>query len=100
MNPLLHARGITKTFAGVAALSGVELALQPGEAHALVGENAAGKSPLIKVPPGAYRRDAGTVHLDGRPVDFRSPQEAQAHGVVAVYQEVNLLPGLTVAENL
>src|SRR5436309_13747908 len=99
-DPLLLAQGITKAFGGVAALAGVDLALERGRAHALVGENGAGKSTLIKVLTGAYRRDAGTILLQGVPVDFRSPEEAQAQGVVAVYQEVNLLPHRTVAENL
>src|SRR3954467_10424689 len=96
--PLLLMRGITKPFGAVAALAGVDLTLQRGEVHALVGENGAGKSTLIKVMTGAYRRDAGTMKLEGVPVDFRSPQEAQSHGVVAIYQEVNLLLQRTVAE--
>src|SRR5947209_1365822 len=98
--PLLQMRGITKRFAGVTALAGVDLELEPGEVRALVGENGAGKSTLIKIMTGAYRRDAGTILMAGQPVDFRSPQEAQQHGIVAVYQEVNLLPHRTVAENL
>src|SRR4051794_18067528 len=98
--PLLRMRAIRKSFAGVPALRGVDLALDAGEAVALVGENGAGKSTLIKVLTGAYRRDGGEVLLDGRPVDFRSPGEALAAGVAAVYQEVSLLPGRTVAENL
>jgi ribose transport system ATP-binding protein len=92
--------GITKSFAGVTALAGVDLVLERGEVHALVGENGAGKSTLIKIMTGAYTRDAGVMLLEGQPVEFRSPEEAQAEGVVAVYQEVNLLAFRTVAENI
>src|SRR3712207_1467329 len=97
---LLRMEGITKIFSGVVALDGVDFALRAGEAHALVGENGAGKSTLIKVLTGAYRRDRGRAWLAGREVDFHSPEEAQRAGVVAVYQEVNLLSYRTVAENL
>jgi ribose transport system ATP-binding protein len=92
--------GITKKFSGVKALDGVDLTLERGEVHALVGENGAGKSTLIKIMTGAYTRDGGQMWLDGQPVEFRSPEEAQAAGVVAVYQEVNLLSFRTVAENI
>jgi len=92
--------GITKVFSGAVALDGVSLSLERGEVHALVGENGAGKSTLIKIMTGAYRRDGGRVWLEGREVDFRSPEDAQEAGVVAVYQEVNLLAYRTVAENI
>jgi ribose transport system ATP-binding protein len=92
--------GISKRFAGAAALDAVDFALAAGEAHALVGENGAGKSTLVKVMTGAYRRDAGAVWLDGRPVRFDTPAAAQAAGVVAVHQEVHLLRYRTVAENI
>src|SRR5205085_5202504 len=98
--PLLRMEGITKRFSGVTALDGVSLKLERGEAHAIVGENGAGKSTLIKILTGAYHRDAGTMMLDGRAVEFRTPQAAQAAGVVAVYQEINLLSFRTVAENI
>jgi ribose transport system ATP-binding protein len=98
--PLLRMEGITKSFSGVTALAGVNLTLERGEVHALVGENGAGKSTLIKIMTGAYRRDDGEMWLEGRAVEFRSPEEAQAAGVVAVYQEVNLLAFRTVAENI
>jgi len=97
---VLRMQGITKLFNNVPALSGVDLELVRGEVHALVGENGAGKSTLIKIMTGAYSRDAGTITLEGKPVDFKSPEDAQAVGVVAVYQEVNLLAFRTVAENI
>jgi ribose transport system ATP-binding protein len=91
---------ITKSFSGVTALAGVSLTLERGEVHALVGENGAGKSTLIKIMTGAYRRDGGEMWSEGRRVEFRSPEEAQSAGVVAVYQEVNLLAFRSVAENI
>ncbi|MFN2532812.1 MAG: sugar ABC transporter ATP-binding protein [Pyrinomonadaceae bacterium] len=97
---VLRMEGITKVFNGVPALSGVDLELARGEVHALVGENGAGKSTLIKIMTGAYQRDGGTIILEGRQADFHSPEDAQALGVVAVYQEVNLLAFRTVAENI
>lgn len=98
--PVLRMEGIVKRFAGVTALDGVQLALLPGEVHALVGENGAGKSTLVKIMTGAYTCDAGTTTLDGRPVSFRTPAEAQASGVIAVHQEIHLLRHRTVAENV
>src|SRR5215213_9983758 len=98
--PLLQMRGISRTFPGVRALDGVDFTVRAGEVHALMGENGAGKSTLIKVLTGVYPRDAGDVLLDGRPVDPRSPNDAQHLGISTVYQEVNLVPTLSVAENL
>nr|MDQ3803217.1 ATP-binding cassette domain-containing protein [Acidobacteriota bacterium] len=98
--PLLRMEGITKVFSGVVALDGVDFSLGRGEVHALVGENGAGKSTLIKIMTGAYRRDGGRVLVGGREVSFRTPEDAQREGVVAVYQEVNLLSFRTVAENI
>ncbi|HWT03764.1 MAG TPA: sugar ABC transporter ATP-binding protein [Pyrinomonadaceae bacterium] len=98
--PLLRMEGITKIFSGVVALDGVDFEVVRGEAHALVGENGAGKSTLVKVMTGAYRRDRGSLRLEGREVEFGSPEEAQGAGLVAVYQEVNLLGYRTVAENI
>ena len=97
---LLRMEGITKVFAGVVALDRVDFAVGRGEAHALVGENGAGKSTLVKIMTGAYRRDRGRAWLEGREVDFHSPEEAGRAGVVAVYQEVSLLAYRTVAENI
>ncbi len=98
--PLLRLTGITKSFAGFPALRDVDLAVRGGEVHALVGENGAGKSTLVKILTGAYRPDAGSIELDRRRVHFPSPAAAQRAGVVAIYQEVNLLQHRTVAENI
>jgi monosaccharide-transporting ATPase len=97
---VLRLEGIVKRFTGVTALDQVDFAVERGEVHALVGENGAGKSTLVKIITGAYHRDAGAMWLDGRPVAFDSPAAAQAAGVVAVHQEVQLLPHRTVAENV
>jgi simple sugar transport system ATP-binding protein len=99
-DPILRMRGIHKAFVGVKALDDVDLRLFGGEVHALMGENGAGKSTLIKVLTGVYDHDAGEIALEGRPVAFGSPMEAQRGGVSTVYQEVNLCTNLTVAENL
>jgi ribose transport system ATP-binding protein len=93
-------QNIRKVFSGVVALDNVSLTLERGEVHSLVGENGAGKSTLIKVMTGAYARDGGEIFLEGKPVNFRTPEDAQRAGVVAVYQEVNLLMFRTVAENI
>jgi simple sugar transport system ATP-binding protein len=97
---VLEASGITKRFPGVTALDDVGFTARAGEVHALMGENGAGKSTLIKVLTGAHPRDAGRVALDGRPIDPRSPREAEAAGIATVYQEINLIPDLSVAENI
>ena len=93
-------KGIYKSFPGVHALEDVDFTLRRGEIHALVGENGAGKSTLIKVLTGVERPDKGTITLDGKEVSIRSPQHAQEMGISTVYQEVNLCPNLTVAENI
>jgi len=98
--PLLSVENLTKSFPGALALDRVDFTLKAGEVHALLGENGAGKSTLIKCLTGAYRRDAGEILLDGKTFDPRDTFEAQALGIGTVYQEVNLLPNLTVAENL
>jgi monosaccharide-transporting ATPase len=97
---LLEVRALSKSFPGVRALSSVELTVRRGEVHALMGENGAGKSTLIKVLTGVYRRDAGSIHLDGAPVEARSTKQAESLGISTVYQEVNLIPHLSVAENI
>jgi simple sugar transport system ATP-binding protein len=98
--PILQMTGIRKTFPGVVALDGVDFALRPGEVHALMGENGAGKSTLIKVLTGVYGIDAGDIRLDGAPVRFGGPLQAQQAGISTVYQEVNLCANLSVAENI
>jgi ribose transport system ATP-binding protein len=98
--PLLLMQGIEKSFAGVPALSGARLAVGRSEVHALIGQNGAGKSTLIKVLTGAHRRDAGSILLDGQAVEPGSPQEAQRLGISTIYQEINLVPYRSVAENV
>ena len=97
---LLEIRGLAKSFPGVKALQGVDFTLRRGEVHALMGENGAGKSTLIKVLTGVYQRDAGTARLDGVDINAESPKAAEALGISTVYQEVNLIPHLSVAENI
>jgi ribose transport system ATP-binding protein len=98
--PLLEMRGIAKRYPGVVALDGVDLEVRRGEVHVLLGENGAGKSTLMKILAGAVTRDGGTIALEGRALELRSPREAQAAGVSIIYQEFNLVPYLTVAENI
>jgi galactofuranose transport system ATP-binding protein len=98
--PLLEVAGLTKSFLRQRVLNGVNLTLHSGEIHALLGENGAGKSTLIKAVTGVVQRDAGTVMLDGVEIMPRDAEEAVKLGIATVYQEVNLLPNLTVAENL
>lgn len=92
--------GIEKSFPGVKALRGARLELQAGEVHALLGENGAGKSTLIKVLSGAHRPDGGRIEIDGQPVRISSPAHAQALGIAVIYQEFNLVPGLSARENI
>jgi len=99
-NDIVVMEQIDKSFPGVHALRDVSFSVARGEIHALVGENGAGKSTLIKVLTGVERPDAGTITLDGERVTIRSPLHAQELGISTVYQEVNLCPNLTVAENL
>jgi simple sugar transport system ATP-binding protein len=98
--PVLSLAGIGKSFAGVRVLSGVKLRLFAGEVHALMGQNGAGKSTLIKVLTGVFPADAGAIELEGEAIHPRTPLEAQRIGISTVYQEVNLCPNLTVAENV
>jgi len=97
---VLQARGVSRAFFGVPALIAADLTLRAGEVHALMGQNGAGKSTLIKVLTGVLAPDAGELWLDGRRVQPRSPADAQALGISTVYQEVNLCPNLSVAENI
>jgi len=98
--PLLEMRGIQKRFPGVLALDGVDLSLCSGEVIALLGENGAGKSTLIKMLGGAHQPDAGEIRIDGKVVEIHSAAAARRNGIAVIYQEFNLVPGLTVAENL
>jgi len=98
--PLLDVTALSKGFPGVKALDAVDVTVQAGEIHALMGENGAGKSTLIKVLTGAVPRDAGQTRLEGKVIAPRSPREAEALGISTVYQEVNLIPHLSVAENI
>ncbi len=98
--PLLDVRGLTKSFGPLRALDGVDFTLQAGQIHALLGENGAGKSTLIKVITGVLSRDSGVVRLRGEDVAPRSAREAVDAGIATVYQEVNLLPNLSVAQNV
>ncbi len=98
--PLLVMRGVEKSFPGVKALRGVSLTLRAGEVLAVLGENGAGKSTLMKVLGGAHAADVGTLQIDGQEVDFQSPREASAAGIAVIYQEFNLVPGLTASENI
>ena len=98
--PILTMTGIGKQFPGVTALSEVDFRLFPGEIHALMGENGAGKSTLIKVLTGVYTNDTGEIRLGGEPVSFSGPSAAQQGGISTLYQEVNLCPNLSVAENI
>lgn len=98
--PRLEVRGVSKNFEAVHALRDVSFEMSTGEIHALVGENGAGKSTLVSIVTGLQQANAGTVLLDGAPVHFRSPLEARAAGVAAVYQDPHLFPHLSVAENI
>lgn len=97
---LLQAGGITKSFPGVRALDGVNLTVRRGRLNALLGENGAGKSTLMNILAGVFPPDSGTVTLEGRPVSFRNPREAQAAGISIIFQELNLVPDLSIAENI
>lgn len=99
-DPVLEAGGISKRFPGVHALVDVSLAVVPGEVHAVVGENGAGKSTLMKILVGAYQADAGTVLMDGQPVHIHSPNDAKAHGIAVVYQDLALVNHRDVASNV
>lgn len=98
--PRLELSGISKRFAGVAALEDVEFRLAAGEVHGLVGENGAGKSTLMKIIAGVHAEYEGEMRLDGRPVRFRNPREARDAGIGMVHQELSIVPALSVAENV
>lgn len=98
--PLVEMTDIDKSFPGVRALSKARFQLLPGEVHALMGENGAGKSTLMKILSGVYTRDAGSVLLDGQPVEITSPRQAQDLGIGIIHQELALMRDLTAAQNI
>lgn len=98
--PALEAAGIVKSFDGVHALKGVRLSVRPGEIHALLGENGAGKSTLIKIVTGLYAPDSGEIRRDGELVEFANVRAAHRAGIVALYQELSIVPTISVAENI
>ena len=100
MQPLLQLTGIDKSFPGVKALSGAALTVYPGRVMALVGENGAGKSTMMKVLTGIYSKDAGTLSFRGNEVTFNGPKASQEAGIGIIHQELNLIPQLTIAENI
>lgn len=97
---VLELRSITKEFPGVRALSNVHFNLKPGEVHVLLGENGAGKSTLIKIISGAHPKDAGEILINSEPIEIHNPHHAQQLGIATVYQELNLIPNLSAAENI
>lgn len=99
-NYILQMIGITKRFPGVLALNNVDFHLKKGEVHALIGENGAGKSTLIKILSGAHQMDRGEIYLNNKKVDIQNPRHSQEHGISVIYQEFNLIPYLSVAENI
>jgi ribose transport system ATP-binding protein len=100
IEPLLRMENISKRFAGVHALENVDFEVFPGEVLGFLGENGAGKSTLIKILSGVYSRDQGTIYFRGEPQEIHSPQEAQRLGITTIYQELALVPHLSVAENI
>ena len=97
---LLSASGLTKRYPGVLALDGVSIEIRGGEVHVVAGENGAGKSTLMHSLAGATTPDAGTLSIDGEEVRFRSPRDAQARGIRMIHQDLNLVPDMSVAENV
>jgi rhamnose transport system ATP-binding protein len=97
---ILELTSISKTFPGVKALDRVHFELRPGEIHALMGENGAGKSTFIKIITGVYKPDSGEMRINGKPVDIKSPLDAQALGIAAIYQHITCFPDISVAENI
>jgi len=100
MAAILKIRGITKTYPGVRALQDVSFDVEQGTIHAIMGENGAGKSTLMQIIAGAQRPDSGNIEFGGHEMHFANPAQAQAAGIAIVYQELNLSPNLSVAENI
>jgi inositol transport system ATP-binding protein len=99
-NYLLEVDHVTKEFPGVLALDDVTLRIRPGTVHALMGENGAGKSTLMKIVAGIYQPDAGMLLLKGQPIRLNNPLDALEAGIAMIHQELNLMPFMTVAENI
>jgi ABC-type sugar transport system ATPase subunit len=97
---MLQIKSVSKSFPGVRALRNVSLTVRRGEVHALLGENGAGKSTLMKILSGVYTGYQGAIYLDGQPLALQGPRDAQRHGIAIIHQELNLVPELTIAENL
>ena len=97
---LLEATGITKSFPGVRALDGVNITVRRGRLNALLGENGAGKSTMMNILAGVFPPDSGTVTLEGRPISFKNTRDAQLAGISIIFQELNLVPELSIAENI
>ena len=99
MTPAMELRGVTKRFGSVIALQDIDIKVHPGEVHCLLGDNGAGKSTLIKILSGVHRPTAGEILVDGRPVAFRSPRDAQECGVATVFQDLGMIPLMSISRN-
>ena len=97
---ILEVENISKSFPGVKALDNVSFKIKKGEVHALVGENGAGKSTLMKILNGNYKRDSGIIKIDGKEIDIQDPNEAKSYGISIIFQELNLVSLLSIAENI
>ena len=100
MKPILELKEIDKSFTGVHALDKVSFCCYPGTVHILQGENGAGKSTLLKIISGLYQPDSGEIYLNGEKVTFHHPMDSRKHGIAMVYQEMTILPHLTIAQNI
>ena len=100
MTTLVQLRGVSKDFRGVMAIQDIDLDIRAGEIHAILGENGAGKSTLMKVLAGVYQPSSGEMLLDGKPTVLNSPSDALSHGIAMVFQETNLVPSMSVAQNI
>jgi ribose transport system ATP-binding protein len=100
MQPFIKLSGMSKVFPGVRALDSIDLEIYPGEVHGLIGENGAGKSTLIKVLTGVHKNDKGEIYIDGKEVHINNPRDAMHYGITAIYQELNIVQQLSVAENV
>ncbi|MCB0257844.1 MAG: sugar ABC transporter ATP-binding protein, partial [Anaerolineae bacterium] len=99
-NPIIEYRGVSKHFSGVRALDNVDFSCRSGSVHAILGENGAGKSTLIKIMSGVLQPDSGEIMFDAKPLAFSSPDEATRAGIVCMFQELSLIPDLSVADNI